>query len=416
MGGKPKAKRFSKGMHLHFDGVAGVAGDMSLGAFVDCGVPLKVLNQAIEKVGLGPGRLLAKTAMRRGISCVDVVVRMNDGSTSRDPYDDNAHKHHPYRDIVKRIKTSELKVGVKSRALDIFRRLGKAEALVHKTRLEDVAFHEVGAVDAICDVVGASAALDYISPCSVSSSVVSVGSGGVKTSHGLIPVPSPAALSILGEVNGLIRSGGAAMELCTPTGAAILAHAVEHWGDSPPMTPVSSGYGCGDKDLKDRPNVFRVTLGKPQQNAKEEDVILIEANIDDMTSEQCGYVMERVFEHGALDGWWTALVMKKGRPGWKLSVLTNSLLLPKVRDVIFRETSTIGFRHMPFTRVVLDRKIVKIDTAHGVIRAKVASCPDTGEVLQVSPEYEDVKRIAMSSGKTFSTVYQLALKKDHDRG
>ena len=416
MGGKPKKRPLPKGMHLHFDGVAGVAGDMSLGAFIDCGVPLSVLNDAIEKVGLGPKRIVAVRAKRKGIGGVDVVVRMNDGTTSRDPYNDHAHKHHPYKDIIKRIKSSDVGDGIKTRALDVFKRLGKAEAEVHGTPLSKVAFHEVGAVDAICDVVGAAAALDYLSPSSVSSSVVCVGSGGVKTSHGLIPIPSPAALLILKDAGGLIRDGGVAMECCTPTGAAILAHAVDTCGESPSMRPISSGYGCGDKDLNDRPNVFRVTLGERNTEGFQDKVHLIESNIDDMTSEQCGYVMEKLFESGALDVWWTSIVMKKGRPGWKLSVLMEVDQRKKISSVIFKETTTIGFRHTTLSRTVLKRKIETIHTVHGPITAKVSFQSDPSEIIQISPEYEDVKRLAQKTDLPFAGVYQLALSTYHSKG
>ena len=420
-----------RGVHLHVDCASGAAGDMMLAALIDLGVPVEVIGAALDAIGAGRERLVVERIVKRGIAAVDVKVRTElqpkKKRAQTDPFitvklpgkhvhvdevgdkheeHHHHHDHHHYSDIRKRIEDSSLPAGTMARALDIFDRLARAEAKLHGTKVEDVAFHEVGAIDSIVDIVGTAAALDWLNPVAVTCTSVAMGHGTLKSAHGTLPVPAPAALEVLREAGGVMHDGGVARELCTPTGAAILAATVTAWTPAPAARAVGVGWGAGDIDLDDRPNVLRVTaLAAPAAAASA--VWQIDANLDDMSPELCGPAADAVFAAGALDVWWTPITMKKGRPALVLSALAEDTTRDAVVAAILRETTTIGVRYSQRQRTVLERRTVSVTTKYGPIPVKVAY--DGPTVRNAAPEYEACAAAAKTHGVPVKSVYAAAL-------
>ncbi|RMH45034.1 MAG: nickel pincer cofactor biosynthesis protein LarC, partial [Deltaproteobacteria bacterium] len=317
---------------------------------------------------------------------------------------DHAHVH--YADIRRRI-AGALPPRVEELALDIFDRVARAEAKLHGTTVDAVAFHEVGAIDSIVDIVGAAAALAWLAPLSVTAGPVALGSGTVRCAHGLLPVPAPATLEIVREARAAVVDGGVARELCTPTGAAILAAVVQTWGAPPPRTVVAVGYGAGDADLPDRPNVLRAVVGRPREAARGDEVVCVEANVDDMNPELCEHAVEAMFAAGAVDVWWTPITMKKGRPALLLSALAPPDAVDRVVEAMWRETTTIGVRFHRVDRRVADREVVEVDTRFGRIPVKVARAGDA--VVNAAPEYEVCRAAAHRAGAPLKEVFAAAV-------
>lgn len=420
------------GQHLHFDCVSGIAGDMTLGALIDLGVPAKIIRDAIAAVGLGEDRLHVEEIVKSGIAATNVWVRTSDAVGGEDAEaakgpghthehgdahsHSHDHKHRHYSEIRARIEGSSLDAGVIALSLKIFDRVAEAEAKMHGTTVGEVAFHEVGAIDSIVDIIGSAAALHWLSPESVSASPVAMGRGTVACAHGILPVPSPAAVEILRVAEAPVTDGGLDKELCTPTGAAILAAIVDEWGSMPEIIPIRIGYGSGDIDLPDRPNVLRVMVGKKTGAAEpgfasSDTVMEIEANIDDMSSELCEHVSDALFAAGALDVWWTAITMKKGRPALALRVMCAMPTSEAVIGVIFRETSSIGIRTKQTHRRVLRREIVEVETEYGLIPVKVARYQ--GEVVNAAPEFEACRSIAKERNVALQRVFAAAASAYH---
>jgi len=422
-----------RGLHLHFDGASGAAGDMMLGALLDLGVPRQLIEDAFDRVGLGRDRLEVARVIKHGLAAVNVTIRIDEqdrqaphagghahdhhhGHTHDHPHgEDRAHhhphhEHHPYRDIVARIRGAALEPAVAARALDMFARVAEAEAALHGTTVADVAFHEVGAIDSIADIVGAAAGLDFLAPLTVTASPVAMGHGQVRTAHGVLPVPSPAALEILRLAGGVTCDGGVARELCTPTGAAILAHAVTAWTPMPPLQPVAVGHGAGDADLPDRPNVLRLVLGRPRDAASpaaDETIYRIESNVDDMSPEMCEHAAEVLFGAGAVDVWWTAITMKKSRPALLLQALAPAAALDAVLRAILIETTSIGVRFDRVARRVLARHEDWVETRFGRLPLKVASLD--GRAVNAAPEYEACRAAARAHGAPLKEVFAAAI-------
>lgn len=405
-----------RGLHLHVDCPSGIAGDMTLAALIDVGVPVEVIEAALVTIGAG-GRMTVKRIVKRGIAAVDVQVR-TDGPLMIEVSADAAkelkgqgqgqghgHAHHRYRDI--RARLGALAPEVRARALDMFDRIARAEATLHGTDVDHVEFHEVGAIDSIVDIVGTAAALAWLAPASVSCTAVVMGSGTLHCAHGVLPVPAPAALEVLREAGGTMTDGGLARELCTPTGAAILAHAVTSWTPAPTGTPVAIGWGAGDFELPDRANVLRLVLMRPARAAASGDLWRVEANVDDLSPEVAAYALERVLAAGAVDGWWTAVTMKKGRPGLQLTALAPGGLRDAVVAAILDETTTIGVRFDPVDRHVLARELATVETAYGPITIKVAR--DGDRIVNAAPEFEDCKAAATRAGVPLKRVYAAAI-------
>lgn len=452
------------GLHLHLDCASGAAGDMMLGALIDLGVPIDIIGLALDAIGAGRDRLTATSVTKGGIASIDVKVRVDGTLGGAAPHTHDtapgpdhpheqgmhthvhahhadaaqdeplhgqlqghthahgareqgahahaaftgtrSHAHFHYGDIRARIVSAALTEGAKRRALEIFDRLARAEAKLHGTTVESVAFHEVGAIDSIVDVVGTAAALDWLSPASVTCSAVAMGHGTLTCAHGVLPVPAPAALEVLREAGGVMMDGGVARELCTPTGAAILAATVTAWTAAPAGVPVAIGWGAGDLDLADRANVLRITAIQPA--AASDAIWQIDANLDDMSPELAGPAMDAVFAAGAVDAWWTPIMMKKGRPAFTLSALAPTGGRDAVIAAILRETTTIGVRFAPRERTVLARRTVEVTTKYGAIPVKIASAAD-GRIANAAPEYEACAAAARLHGVAVKHVYTAAL-------
>lgn len=301
--------------------------------------------------------------------------------------------------------------GVKRRALGIFDLLAEVEGRLHGVKVEDVEFHEVGAVDSIVDVVAAAAALEWLAPTEISCRVVALGHGVVKTAHGLLPVPAPATLELLKGVP--VVDGGCAKELTTPTGAAILAASVTRWGEMGAMRVVAAGYGAGTRDLADRPNLVRVVMGRREAEEESGRLWVVEANVDDTTPELLAPLLSDLLTAGARDAWVTSVLMKKGRPGWQVSALCDEEKRGAVEQALFRGSTTIGVRRHAVERTTLPRRIVEVETPFGVVRVKVSGGGD-GETAQ--PEYEDCARLAAERGVPLRRVHAEAVAAYHRRG
>ncbi len=401
-----------KGLHLHVDCASGAAGDMLLGALIDLGVPVEAIGDALDAVGAGRWRLRVAGAVRGGVAAVDVTV---DTKATEDAafrlahtHAHAPHGHHRYAAIRARIVDAAFAPGVRERALDIFDRLARAEAKLHGMSVADVEFHEVGAIDSIVDVVGTAAALAWLAPTGITCREVAMGSGTLRCAHGVLPVPAPAALEVMREAGGVMADGNLARELCTPTGAAILAHAVTAWTAAPRGRARGVGWGAGDASFADRPNVLRVTAYEPAA-ADPDTVWQLDANVDDMSPELCAPALDAIFAAGALDAWWTPITMKKGRPALGLSALVaGAAARDAVTAAILAHTTTIGVRYAPRERVVLARRTVEVATRYGAIAVKVAS-DATGTVRNAAPEYEACAAAALRAGVPAKLVFAAAL-------
>lgn len=372
---------------LYLDCHAGISGDMTVGALLDLGVPLEHLRTELGKLELPPGSYELSTSRteRQHMSALKFDVAVHDH-----------HTHRHYAGIDAMIADSGLSDAVKDRARRIFRRLGEAEALVHGVALEDVHFHEVGAVDSIVDIVGTAICLEYLGVERVYSGALPLGGGFVETAHGRLPVPAPATAELL---KGLLVHGDCGSgERVTPTGAAIVAALATGFGKQPPMVLEKTGCGAGGKDFPDCPNILRAFLGRSVEEADHaDDVIVVEANIDDSTPELLGYAMERLFEEGALDVFFTPIQMKKNRPGVMVSFLCRPAQLERLAGLLLSETTAIGLRHYRAGRIILQRRIVEQQTEFGPVRYKQVFDGSSG-VLRAMPEYEDCRRIAREKG------------------
>lgn len=366
----------------YLDAFSGISGDMTVGALIDAlldaGADAQALTQSLEALATGAKFEVEKTK-RRGIAASKFRVLGGDGKTHR-------HLHH----ILDLIAKSPISDRAKQNASAVFQRLGEAEAKVHDISIEKVHFHEVGAVDSICDIVGACVGLDLLDIGAVYCSPINVGSGTVKTEHGVLPVPAPATSELL--TGKPIYARGPSLELTTPTGAAIAATLAIEFGALPPMNVVSSGYGAGDYDFPEHANVLRVLIGSTTGAEESTTVAVLEANIDDSTPQVLGYAMERLFEAGALDVTLASVLMKKSRPGTLLSVIARPEDREKLARIVFEETSTLGLRIHSAERRVKARHFVEIATPHGTVRMKIS---DNGSF---APEYEDCRKLARETG------------------
>jgi uncharacterized protein (TIGR00299 family) protein len=368
----------------YFDAFSGISGDMTVGALVDAGADAEALAAALRTLGTG-ARISVEKTKRRGIAASK--FRVEGGETK-------SHRHLPH--ILQMIEVADLGPRAKQNAASVFQRLGEAEAKVHDVAIEKVHFHEVGAVDSICDIVGACAALDLLDVSEVHCSAINVGSGTVKTEHGVLPVPAPATAELL--AGKPVYSRGPALELTTPTGAAIVAALARSVGPMPPVRIVSTGYGAGDKDFSEHANVLRAIVGETTGASESTTVSVLEANIDDASPQVLGYAMERLLEAGALDVSMEPVWMKKNRPGSVLRVIARPESQESLAQLIFAETTTLGIRIYSAERRVKSRSMVNIETPHGPVRVKVA---DDGSF---APEYDDCRDLARKTGVPLKTI------------
>lgn len=397
---------------LYYDCFAGISGDMNLGALIDLGVDPGYLEKELLKLPVQGYELVVKRDMRKGISGTRVEVVLHDDHEHTAHHHGHNHDHHhghmhhahnAYSEIRHMIIHSGLNDHVKALSLAIFLKVAEAEAKIHNKPVNDIHFHEVGAVDSIVDIVGAAICIDFLSPDSILCSTVEVGGGMVQCAHGLYPVPAPATTEILQHMP--VRKGTVDYEATTPTGAAILAACAEKFTDRVEFTIQKTGYGIGMKDSA-IPNVLRVMLGETAaaDEITSSSAFIIECNIDDMNPEFYDYTIDALFSAGAKDVFITPIIMKKSRPAVKLSVLCTPEVENTINEVLFRETSTLGVRKYAVDKTMLERRIEKISTQYGDIQLKSAFYQ--GVCIKSKPEYDDCANIARSAGIPVSQVYR----------
>ena len=380
----------------YFDCFAGISGDMILGALIDLGVPGDFIVENVRSMPLDAFQLEISTAARMEIHGRHVKVVVEDrNKQSRN-----------YGDIKSLIQNGPLSDKVKGLSLKVFERLAGVEASIHNCSKESVHFHEVGGVDAIVDIVGAALGLEWLGIDKVFASEIPVGRGFVDCQHGTLPVPAPATLALLDGVP--VYGTGVPHELVTPTGAAIITCLAEHFGPMPKMLIGKIGYGVGARDLEERPNLLRVILGELDSEHHKDSVMVVETNIDDMNPEIFGFVMERLFEDGALDVTWIPVFMKKSRPGTMIQVICKETDRDALVSRILSETTATGVRYYPAERTKLPRKVKEVTTSYGKVRVKEVSGP-AGRV-SMAPEYEDCKKIALEKNVPLKVVYETILK------
>jgi len=385
-------------MILYFDCFSGMSGDITLGALLDAGVPLGELERGLSLLPVKGYKLKAGKVTRAGISAtkVDVVLKRSAVSGQR-----SANK---WKDVEKIIKTSKLPKKIKDNGLHIFKRLFEAEAREHGGSYDTIHLHELGAVDCMVDIFGTLIGLDILGINKIYSSPLNLGSGTIKTEHGIIPVPAPATVELLKGIP--VYSSDIKFELTTPTGAVLISSLASGFGPLPEMNILKTGCGAGSKDFRDRPNILRLFFGEEIKMKKADDGIsVIETNIDDMNPEVYEYVMEMLFKAGALDVFLTQIIMKKGRPAVKLTVLSEGAKKDEMISIILKETTSIGLRFYNAGRKVLQREIRSVETKYGVVRVKESRLGD--EIVKVSPEYEDCKKIAKKFGVPLLEVMKM---------
>ena len=441
------------GRVLYFDGFSGISGDMVIGAFLDAGLPLEDLQAALGSLGLDEGcSVHAERVLRAGVSATKFSVRESStpppsgaptstvaapraprvhqhGSGSPhhhhhevsaivdgevDPDDgeaeqvhDHSHSHRRVDDIVRMIDRSALSAAGKTRAASMIRRLAEVEAGIHQMPVEEVHLHEVGAVDSIIDIVGAVFAMEWAGVDRVVCSPLNVGSGMVRSAHGLFPVPAPATLALLGGAP--VYGGTVPREMVTPTGALIATSYADAFGAIPAMSVERVGYGAGGRDNPGTPNVLRILIGREaDRSATAERVCVVECEIDDMNPQLFGSTMERLYAAGAVDVFYVPVQMKKNRPGTLVTVVAPPRLRAAVSDVLFHETTTIGLRHYEVDRECLRREIVTVETSLGPVRFKLAW--RDGHIVNAVPEFEDCAALSRTHHVSVKEVQTLALQ------
>ncbi|HID74951.1 MAG TPA: nickel pincer cofactor biosynthesis protein LarC [Planctomycetaceae bacterium] len=377
----------------YFDCISGISGDMTLGALVDAGVGLDVLNRAIGSLGLPGCRLVAEEVRKKGFRATQIKVQY-------EPED--RHRHWP--EILALIRQSGLPGRQRQLAEQIFLRLAEAEARVHGVPLEKVHFHELGAADSIADIVGTAVGLDVLGLERIVASPVAVGGGQVRIAHGLCSVPAPATAELLKGIP-LARSE-VACELTTPTGAAILAAVADGFGPLPAMTIERIGYGAGQRDLEEQPNLLRLFVGRTGDGPEHDQAWVLETNLDDISGEVVGFCISRLWEAGALDVFTTPIQMKKNRPGVKLSVLCRAEQMGAMEAILFSETTTLGVRRWPVSRHVLKRRTHRVETPWGEVEGKVGWLGEGPP--RFAPEFEACQQIARANDLPLRVVYEAA--------
>lgn len=384
----------------YFDCLSGISGDMTLGALVDSGVELAAIQAGIDSLGLPSCQLVPCEVKRKGFRATKISVVHEEQHAHR-------HLHH----ITEKITASSVLTPQQQElAIRIFTRLGEAEAKVHGSTLRKVHFHEVGAVDSIADIVGAAIGLSLLAVDRIVCSPIPTGSGFIEIEHGRVSVPAPATAELLKGIP--LAPSVVSTELTTPTGAAIMATVADQFGPLPAMTISSIGWGAGDKDFREQPNLLRLIVGETADTYQQDRVWVLETNLDDISGEVIGHCTTKLMEAGALDVFTTAIQMKKNRPGVLLSILCDELLISKLEKIVFKETGTLGIRRWPATRHKLERKAHSVETALGTIAGKLATLSDGS--VSFSPEFESCRQIATEKQLALKEVYEAAMQAFHN--
>jgi pyridinium-3,5-bisthiocarboxylic acid mononucleotide nickel chelatase len=434
---------------LYFDCFNGASGDMILGALLDAGLPLEDLRRALGSLGIGEYELAAERVLRAGVSATKfhLIERAGEdasaGTEIPAPHS-HAHQHehthshehgiahahahagtevpapHPHAhqhehhhshshrslpEILGLIEHSALPLAGRARARQLFERLAEAEAAIHQMPVERVHLHEVGALDSIIDIVGAVFAIEWFGAGRIVVSPLNVGAGMVRSAHGLFPVPAPATVRLLADAP--IYSSGVEAELLTPTGALLLTGHADAFGPVPPMRVQRVGYGAGTRELPGTPNVLRVLVGESTEEPTTEQIVVLECEIDDMNPQIFGVLMDRLYKAGALEVYYSAVQMKKNRPGTLITVLAAPDRRETLAGIVFRESTTIGVRYHEVHRERLEREVVSVETAFGPIRCKIAR--RAGDLVNASPEFDDCVRVATERGVPVKDVHAAAL-------
>jgi pyridinium-3,5-bisthiocarboxylic acid mononucleotide nickel chelatase len=387
---------------IYFDCFAGIAGDMTVAALIDLGVPISFLREELAKLSLPltAYRISAEQVQRKGIVAQSFQVHVGEHQPQRH-----------YADIATMIEQSGLVEGVKEKAQRVFYRLAEAEARVHGVELGHVHFHEVGGIDSIIDIVATAIGLDYLGIGEIHASPLPIGSGFVETAHGRLPLPAPATAELLRgmPVHGETGPG----ERVTPTGAAIVAALADDFGNIPPLRVSAIGYGAGSRDFDDLPNVLRLVMGERVGPLQRDEIYVVETHIDDMNPEILGFLMERLLGCGALDVAFSPLQMKKNRPGCRLTIITPPEKLDELARLVLTESTAIGVRYYRAARMTLSRSVEERETSLGKVRVKVVR--DDAVQLRIVPEFEECRRIAGERGLPLMEVYRIIERETADQ-
>ena len=403
---------------LYFDCFAGAAGDMIVGALLDAGLPFDELKRALGSLAVDGWDVSVDRVIKTGVTATK--FRVHEHAPALPSAGAPSHTHYHLKHIFAAIDRSALSEAGKARAVKMFERLGEAEAAIHGTTMEKVHLHEVGAIDSIIDIVGAVFALEWFNAGRIVVSPMNVGGGMVKSAHGVFPVPAPATLKLLKDAP--VYSSGIQSELLTPTGALILTEYASEFGPVPNMTIDRIGYGAGDRELKETPNVVRVLVGQaadkpegvsPHGARSVHRVAVVECEIDDMNPQIFGVLMDQLYAAGALEVFYAAVQMKKNRPGTLMTIVARPEQREAMTDIVFRESTTIGVRYQELSRECLDREMVTVQTPVGPVRFKVAR--RDGRVLNAQPEFDDLAKLSQQRGIPVKDVQALAHKAWLDR-
>jgi hypothetical protein len=377
----------------YFDCFSGASGDMILGTLIDAGLSARRLREELSKLRIPAIQLKVKKVLRAGIYATQVIVEGRDRERS----------HRNLREILRIIQRSGVEASVKKKSEEIFKRIASVEGRIHQIPMEEVHFHELGGLDSIVDIVGSVWGLQQLGVEKIHVSKVNVGEGFVKCEHGILPVPAPATLALM--EGKPIYSSGVQRELLTPTGAAILTTLGSEFGPIPSIQTEKIGYGAGRDNLL-HPNVLRLIIGTSPSASGNEKVVVIQTNIDDMNPQFYDYLIEKLLTLEALDVFITPILMKKNRPGHLLTVICPSRELPSITKFLLRETTTLGLRWHEEERATADREILNLRTQYGKIHMKLARWK--GKIVNISPEYEDCKRLALEKGVPLKDIFEEA--------
>ena len=378
----------------YFDCYSGISGDMILGAMVDLGVDIKEIRKALKKIDLKGYNLHSKKIQRNGLASTQITVETKKFKKQ------HSTPHRSYSDIRKLISQSKLTSIVKSNSIEIFKRIAKVEAQIHNTTIQKIHFHEIGGIDSIVDIVGGVWAIESLNLDTIISSPLNVGEGFIDCAHGRLPVPAPATLKLLKGIP--VFSNGVKEELTTPTGAAMIGFYAEKFESIPTMTIANEGYGAGSRVIPSLPNLLRVLVGNITIG-KFNTLVMIETNIDDMNPEIFETVMESLFSAGALDVYFSAIIMKKNRPATKISVLAQCESREKLSKILLTETSSFGVRFYSVDRLILDREVKKLKTPYGLIKIKLGKLD--GKIVQAAPEFEDCRKVSRTKKLPVKKIY-----------